>query len=233
MSMIRTLLKGLLPVTAAWLVLSADAPAAKAQAADVQSQAELQSRVAKHKPAAQRFVKKKPVVGWLLTSDQIDDIPAAIRAKLGDVDKTKYDQAYLAENKGSIIALQMDGDKPDFYIIGKSTYETKYEPVEAAAALKQNPALAAWLAAQPELSDKVASAKDAIVGARKSKRVEMIRLSALGYKPAMPVTIQSPWGEQSKPAGQDAYLASDDSSGQYYLINQDESGNPLSYEPAP
>ncbi len=232
MRMVRNIFKMLLPATAVWLALSAEGPAALAQSAGVQTQAELQSRIAQHKPATQRFVKARPVVGWVLTGERIEDVPQSIRSALGDVDQTKYDRAYLAKNKGSIIALQMDGDTPDFYIIGKTTFETTYEPVAREDALKQNPALTDWLAAQPELSKKVAAEKDAIVGARKSKRVEMMKLSALGYKPAMPVTIQSPWGEQSKPAGQDAYLAHDGSSGQYYLINQDENGNPLSYEPA-
>ncbi|MCP5084475.1 MAG: hypothetical protein GY948_22525 [Alphaproteobacteria bacterium] len=213
------------------LVLSAGAQSASAQTAQVQTQAELQTRIAAHKPATHRFVKDKPLVGWVLKSSRFEDIPQAIREHLGDVDKTKYTQDYLEENQGTIIALQMDDDKPDFYIIKKVAFDADYSEVEVAAALGRNPALIDWMKTEPELAKILKTGPDAIVGARKSVQVEMLKLSALGYALERPVTIQSPWGEQSKPAGEEAYLAPDRASGQYYLINQGDKGHPLSYVP--
>lgn len=211
--------------------MSAGAQSTSAQTAKVQTQTELQSRVAAHKPATWRFVKERPLVGWALKSSRIADIPQAIREHLGDVDKTKYTQAYLEENKGTIVALQMDGDKPDFYIIKKAAFDVDYSEVEVAVALRRNPALVAWLETEPELAKMLKAGADAIVGAHKSVQVEMLKLSALGYGLEATVTIQSPWGQQSKPAGEEAYLAQDRASGQYYLINQDDKGYPLSYVP--
>lgn len=232
MSVIRTIFTALLTLNVSWLVMSAGAPSASAQSAQVQTQAELQSRIAARKPAAQRFVKDKPLVGWVLKSDRFEDIPKAIREHLGDVDQTNYTQGYLKENQGTIIALQMDDDKPDFYIIKKVAFDADYSEVEAAVAFKRNPALVAWMQTEPELENMLKAGTDALVGARKSVRVEMFKLSALGYEVDKPVTIQSPWGKQSKPAGEEAYLALDRASGEYYLINQDDEGYPLSYVPA-
>ncbi|NNF77543.1 MAG: hypothetical protein HKN05_05895, partial [Rhizobiales bacterium] len=157
--------------------------------------------------------------------------PQAIREHLGDVDKTNYTQDYLEENQGTIIALQMNDDKPDFYIIKKVAFDADYSEVEVAEALAQNPALVAWMKTEPELAKVLKSGADAMVGAHKSVQVEMLKLSALGYALETPVTIQSPWGEQSKPPGEEAYLAKDRASGQYYLINQGDKGYPLSYAP--
>ena len=170
-------------------------------------------------------------MGWVLTGSRLEAIPDAIREHLGAVDSTKYSPAYLAENQGTIIALQMDGEKPDFYIIGKAVFETDYSTVDVATALEQNPELAAWIKTRPQMEKMLAAKDGALVGARKSVQVEMIKLSALGYGMDEAVTIQSPWGEQTKPAGQEAYLARDRASGEYYLVNQGEDGNPLSYAP--
>ncbi len=211
--------------------MSTDAQSASTQAAEVQTQTELQSRISAHKPAVQRFVKKKPLVGWVLQSSRLGDIPKAIREHLGDVDKTKYTQAYLEENKGTIIALQMDDDHPDFYIIKKAAFDADYAAVEVAVALRENPALRAWVETEPELATMLKAGTDAIVGAHKSVQVKMLKLSELGYALEAKITIQSPWGQQSKPAGEEAYLAQDRSSGQYYLVNQDDKGHPLSYVP--
>ena len=213
--------------------MSAETPPASAQSPKPQSQTELQNRIAERAPHVLKFVKEKPIVGWKLTSDRFEDIPTAIRERLGDIDSTKYSRAYLAENKGTIIALQMDGDKPDFYIIKKAAYEAHYEEVDVTQTLQNNAALAAWVKAQPQLAEKFTASSGAVVGARKTVVVEMMKLSDLGFAIEKPLVIRSPWGEQSKPAGKEGYLAVDASSGEYYLVNQGGSGHPLSYVPAP
>ncbi len=213
--------------------MSAETPPALAQSPKPQSQIELQNRIVERAPHVLKFVKEKPIVGWKLTSDRIEDIPTAIRERLGDVDSTKYSRAYLAENKGTIIALQMDGEKPDFYIIKKAAYEAHYEEVDVTQTLQNHAALATWVKAQPQLAEKFTANSGAVVGARKTVVVEMMKLSDLGYSTDQLVTIQSPWGTQTKPAGQDGYLAVDATSGEYYLINQGSSGHPLNYVPAP
>ena len=85
-----------------------------AQASEVQSQAELQSRIDANHPGKTGFVKDCPILGWSIKTNQFEDIPEAIRVHLGEVDQTKYTEEYLAENIGSIVALQMNGDEPDF-----------------------------------------------------------------------------------------------------------------------
>lgn len=213
--------------------MSAEMQPATAQPSAPHSQKELQTRIAERGPAVLKFVKEKPIVGWKLTSSRFEDIPAEIRKHLGDVDDTKYSEAYLSENKDAIIALQMDGEKPDFYIIKKAAYETQYEEVDVTETLQKHATLAAWVRAQPQLAMKFSVESGAIVGVRKTAVVEMMKLSALGFATDKPMTIQSPWGTQTKPAGQDGYLAVDATSGEYYLVNQGSSGHPLNYVPAP
>ena len=61
----------------------------------------------------------------------------------------------------------------------------------------------------------------------------MISMAELGYDVAEKVTIESPWGKQDKPAGQDAYLVFDEGKDQYYMVNIDaETGYPIKYVPA-
>ncbi len=213
--------------------MSSEMRPGSAQPSNPQSQGELRTRIAERGPEVLKFVKEKPIVGWKLTTSRFEDIPKAIRDHLGSVDSTTYSQAYLQENKGTIIALQMEDEKPDFYIIKKAAYEAHYEEVDLTQTLRKQGAVAAWLQAQPQLAAKLSAESGAIVGARKTVIVEMMKLSGLGFAIDRPVTIQSPWGTQTKPAGQDAYLAVDAASGEYYLINQARSGHPLSYVPAP
>lgn len=213
--------------------MSAEIQPASAQSSKSHSQLELRDRIAERAPAVLKFVKEKPIVGWRLNSDRLEDIPKAIRERLGDADDTNYSQAYLVENRGTIIALQMDGETPDFYIIKKAAYETQYEEVDLVEALSEHAALAAWVKMHPQLAAEFSAGSRAIVGARKTGVVDMMKVSDLGFEIQKPLVIQSPWGEQSKPAGQEGYLALDAASGKYYLVNQSNSGHPLSYVPAP
>ena len=73
--------------------------------------------------------------------------------------------------------------------------------------------------------------KPPLTGALKVEPTTMIRMSALGCAVKTEVTIQSPWGGQTKPAGQDAFLVFDDTQKQYYLVNVDDKGLPIGYLP--
>ena len=57
----------------------------------------------------------------------------------------------------------------------------------------------------------------------------MIKMSEIGYPIEAEVRIQSPWGEQTKPAVKEAYLVFDEGQNQYYMVNTDDHGNPISY----
>jgi len=198
----------------------------------VQDQQMLQARVAEHSPKTEAFIKDRPILGWVLASDQLEDIPTAIRDGLGSVDNTSYDAAYLAKNKGSIIALQMRKDGTDFYIIGKETFDTKYELVPLEDVAEKNSRLIERLAMAPEVNALYQAKADGMVGALKTTPVEMIRISALGYQLEEELTIQAPWGTQTKPENSEAFLVWDSGENQYYMVNAGTDGNPSSYVPA-
>jgi hypothetical protein len=179
------------------------------------------------KPTKLTFVKDAPVLGYQIKSDKFEDIPEAIRKHLGAVDKTKYTPEYLKENIGSVIALQMNGDKPDFYIIGKDTYDKKYKNVPYAEVAQKNAKYFGRVSSQ--ISGIGNPTENGVVAMLKTTPTEMIRMSELGYAANAEVKIQSPWGEQTKPAGQDAFLVWDDGKKQYYMVNADAQGKPLSY----
>jgi len=200
--------------------------------AQVQDQAELTARIGASAPAKEAFIKDQPILGWTIASDVFDDIPAAIRDHLGSVDQTGYTAEYLAENAGSIVALQMTGDGPDFYIIGKPTFLEKYSVVGVDDVIAKNAKLMQRLAGLPDVMSLVDARAPSIVGALKSTPVEMVRMSTIGYDMQSEVTILAPWGEQTKPAGQEAFLVFDEGEKQYYMVNQGEDGNPLSYVPS-
>lgn len=180
------------------------------------------------KPHVYRFVKDQPILGFQITSNRIEDLPTEIREALGATDQTTYTPEYLQENIGSIIALQMNGDKKDFHVVGKATFESKYKVVDLNEVLSKNSKLVAKLEQAgmgPLLNSKIPQ----LVGALKVAPVEMYRMSHLGYPRNKSVTIESPWGEQTKPAGQDAFLTWDQSQNMYYMINTDPSGLPIGY----
>lgn len=205
---------------------------ALAQDGGVQTQAMIAERVTQKNPEATRYIKDRPILGWQLTSDRFDDIPAAIRDNLGSVDSTSYDKAYLARNVGSIIALQFHKDGPDFYIIGKDTFDESYQLVSLDDVAAKNERLIERLDLAPAVQTMFQDRAPGLVGALKTTPVEMLRLSDLGYATSVAVTIQSPWGEQTKPQGADAFLVWDNDKNQYYMVNADAAGLPLSYVPA-
>ncbi|WP_282120797.1 hypothetical protein [Ruegeria atlantica] len=202
-----------------------------AQADDVQTQTMISERVSQHNPAPEAYIKDRPILGWQLTSDDFDAIPDAIRENLGSVDGTSYDQAYLTENVGSIIALQFRKDGPDFYIIGKSTYDAAYELVSLDDVAAKNTRLIERLDMAPAVKAMFEDQTPGIVGALKTTPVEMLRMSDLGYATGEALTIQAPWGKQTKPEGADAFLVWDGGENQYYMVNADDDGLPSSYVP--
>ncbi|MFH1505477.1 MAG: hypothetical protein ABIE94_00630, partial [archaeon] len=191
----------------------------------------LRGRITYHEARTYGFVKDAPIMAYRITSDRFEDIPEEIRRHIGAVDRTKYTQEYLRQNIGSVIALQMDGDKPDFYIIGKDTFDKKYRLVASAEVGQKNAKLMGRLEGVDGMKALVASGNANIVGVLKTVPVPMIRMSEIGYDTAEEVVIQSPWGEQTKPAGQDAFLVFDEGQDMYYMVNSDAEGNPLSYVP--
>ncbi|WP_179946745.1 hypothetical protein [Falsihalocynthiibacter arcticus] len=178
------------------------------------------------------FVKDQPILGWRLESADLTELPEAIQNNLGSVDATGYDAAYLAENVGSIVALQMTGDGPDFYIIGLQTFTDSYKTVSLKEVSEKNARLVERLEMVPELAKKLAANDPSVVGALKTVPVPMIAMSDVGFAIAEEITIEAPWGAQTKPAGQDAYLVYDTSEEQYYMVNSGQDGNPLNYVPS-
>lgn len=214
------------------LAFAVSAPLAASAQDDVQSQAELTARVEKSAPTLELYIKDRPILGWKITGDKLADLPEAIRGPLGSVDSTSYDDAYIAKNVGSVVALQMSKTGPDFYVIGKETFDSKYELVGLEDVAAKNTRLVKRLGMAPEVLAMFDAKNAGLTGALKTVPVEMVRMSALGYASAGEVVIQSPWGTQTKPADQDGFLVFDTSENQYYMVNQGADGNPSSYVPA-
>ena len=220
-------------VAASLFIYLITAEIALSNEATVRSQEELQQRITERNPVMQGFVKDLPILGWNLSSDQIEDLPKAIRDALGSVDQTGYTSSYLAKNLGSIVALQMTGSGPDFYIIGKEVFDSNYEVVEVQQVISKNAKLMGRLNNVPEVMELIEARDASLVGALKTVPVSMIRFSDIGYGIDEAITIQAPWGEQTKPSGKEGFLVFDISENQYYMVNQGDDGNPLNYIPAP
>lgn len=197
---------------------------------EIQTQDQLVSLIKKHSPETLKYVKDRPVVGYVLTVASFDRLPQVIQKYLGGTDSTKYTNEYIKANRASIVALQMNGDKPDFYIIDRNVFVQKYKSVPVAEVAVKNAKLWKALGAHPEVSTLLSDKK--LTGALKVEPTAMIRMSALGYAVKTEVTIQSPWGGQTKPAGQEAFLVFDDTQNQYYMVNIDAKGLPIGYLPA-
>ncbi len=219
-------------LTAGLLAFAVSAPLPASASDDVQSQTELTERVEKHAPAKELYIKDRPILGWKIIGNKLADLPDAIRGPLGSVDTTGYDDAYIAKNVGSVVALQMSNSGPDFYVIGKQSFTSGYEMVGLDEVAARNTRLIKRLEMAPEVLA-LFNAKDAgLTGALKTVPVEMVRMSAIGYAQSSEVTIRSPWGTQTKPADQDGFLLFDTGENQYYMVNQGADGNPASYVPA-
>lgn len=198
----------------------------------IQTQDDMKSRIAASNPGSYSFIKDAPILGYRISGSRFEDIPAEIRKHMGDVDKTKYTEEYLEANIGSIIALQMkDKTMPDFYIIGKDTFVKKYKIVSVKEFESKNAKLRGRLSNIEGMDGLINSGDYNIVGALKTVPVKMIKMSEIGYAIEDEVTIQSPWGEQTKPAGRNAYLVFNKGKNQYYMVNSEKTGNPINYTP--
>ncbi len=208
-------------------------PAAKlseAELAKVQSAADIARFVKEANPEKHLFVKDAPVIGYKITSDNFEDIPEAIRKHLISTDQKPYTKKYLQENQGSVIALQMNGTKPDFYIIGKETYEAEYAASSMAEVAAKNGKYNESL--RPHIAGLASGRDPNLVAVLKTKPTELIKMTDLGFPLDRRVVAQSPWGEPVKPIGQDAYLAWDKRKQMYYMVNVGEDGLPLHYQPS-
>ena len=200
-----------------------------AMAAEAAVSAELIEAVVKKSGAASHaFIKDTPVFGFKIPTDAkgLKDIPASIRAHLGAIDKTVYTDQYIRENAGSVIMMQMKSGEPDFYVIGREVFEKQYKVVANAEVAAKNAKYFSQVSPHlPEGAEPVAILK--------TSKVQMIKMSDAGYPIEREVTIESPWGTQTKPAGVDAHLVWDEGAKKYYMVNVDTTtGLPIGYVPA-
>src|SRR5258708_2930949 len=194
----------------------------------VQTQANLKGKIDSQSPKTHPFVKDAPILGYRITSDKFEDLPGPIQKQLGLVDQTAYQPDYLKDKVGSIVVLQMNGAKPDFYPIGPDSFQ-KYRVVSVSDVDSKNPKLMKSIKGVEGIDALINSNDPNLIGALKTVPVQMVRMSEIGYPVAQDVTIQAPWGEQTKPAGKDAYLVWDAGQNQYYMVNTDDNGLPISY----
>lgn len=194
------------------------------------------------------FYKDAPILGFTITENSPYDLPIVIKELLGEVDYTGrfYDRAYFQANVGSIIALQTTTKKrpdgasivvPDFYIVGKGIFDLKYVSKPGQTDFKKkNPkglkslkSIAEW----PKLERALERHESRLVSATRTAPQPLFPLSDLGVDPSSEVVFEGPWGEQTKSAGADAFIAYDPTPNiqQFYLINSDASGLPSGYVP--
>ena len=151
-----------------------------------------------------KFVKDIPVLVFeLKPGDKYETIPEDIRDNLGKVDYRgeAYDDAYVQKNIGGAVALQYSDGKPDFYIIGSDTYQSKYKPDSVANVTTKNKKMWDGLVevfSQKRLTDLVEGQTDRMKGVRKEAPVEMIYLSDLGFSISDQAGITPSWGGQLK-----------------------------------
>lgn len=180
--------------------VGAEVPAIKVvKQTDLVAEVKQVDAVAKVKDIKGETFSKPPIVGFeIRPGDTLSNLPAEIKDHLGKIDKTKYTDEYFKSNEGSVIALQFKNDgSPDFYMIGKETYETKYVPSTMDEFAKQNPAQH-----QGVLTLTSAKDSDRIRVIKKPGETVMVKMSEAGYPLDKEVKMQSPWGDtQTKPAG--------------------------------
>jgi len=184
----------------------------------------INDRMTQYNPSKTDF-SKKPVMGYRITSDRFEDIPLAIRQHLGAVDQSKYTPEYLRENIGSVILLQMKDDQPDFFVPPKASL-SNYKEIGIDQVNAGNSDLIGHL---NQLNVMQISG---LVGMATTEVVGMVKMSDIGYNIDDEVVIETPWGDQTKPAGKDAYLRWTDSLKQYTMVNSENGSNPINWIPA-
>mmetsp|Transcript_51848 Transcript_51848/g.112408 ORF Transcript_51848/g.112408 Transcript_51848/m.112408 type:complete len:164 (-) Transcript_51848:70-561(-) len=154
-------------------------------------------------------------------------VPSMVVEKLGELDDAQYGDkmAFLRSNIGGAIALQVAHKQLDAYPIPPDAYSTNYQQVALNVVQEKNAEI--WTALCAIMGD--LSLIPGLAGAIKMVPTEMIVASKLGFALEERLIIEAPWGgEQTKPAGKDAFLVF---AAQPYLINLDEKGLPVAYVP--
>lgn len=213
-----------------------DGPAPPAAIAAVEEQAAIAGRVAAAAPARQLFVKDAPIYGYRIGPEarSFDDLPEPIRRHLGGVDdvpRAEY-EAFFQRNQGNVIVLQMDGARPDFYIVPRDTFASRYADVPLEQVATRNARLNERLQGVEGMSGLLGRDPN-LIGGLRTTPTEMVRMSDSGYPVGQPVTIRTHFGTQTKPAGQDAFLVREtgDFGSRYYMVNVGEDGLPSGYMP--
>ncbi|WGL60046.1 hypothetical protein QEJ31_00315 [Pigmentibacter sp. JX0631] len=177
-----------------------------------------------------QFIKNLPIYAYKLTTGVESEIPEVILKNIGKIDNTQYSSDYFKKNIGSAVALQLRGSEFDFYVIDKDKFNNLYRQVSIPDVMEKNIKLTNFL-----LHSKIGyifSENNAnLVGIIKLDPVNMIKMSEVGFSIKDEITIESPWEEQTKPAGIDAYLVYESDKKAYYMVNVEENGLPIGYIP--
>lgn len=153
--------------------------------------------IALRNPGKHLYVKEAPVYGWRITGD-VENIPAAIRAHLGIVDAVKYAEEYLKGEVGSVITVQRDGNKADFYPQRLANFRRKYVEVPLAEVLEKNPSLKAKLSKIPGIAEVLESGAAELIGMLRIDPATMYQLSEVIGPYAGTVQVEVPaWGKGS------------------------------------
>lgn len=178
-------------------------------------------------PVKENFVKDSPFLAYQIKSDRIEDVPEEIRKILLASGKVNEVQAYLRENVGSAIALQVNNGKADFYIIGKEVFDSKYTAVPLDDVGQKNQAYLDDI--KKKIPSTLKKGSENLIAVLKTTPTEMVRMSDLGFPINKTVIIEAPWGSQVKPAGSDAYVTWDTAKKRYYMVVAGADGNPFNY----
>ncbi|MCP3966423.1 MAG: hypothetical protein GY750_13575 [Lentisphaerae bacterium] len=197
----------------------------------------LKERIFFYNPPRYYFVKPS----FLAYKISDSKLPDYIYAQLGAEDQTKYSKEWMDKAVGSIVALQIGkNEAPDFYIVGKDTFDKYYQTFDYNELKTINPDLWDRLNKCEWFDIIISCCENNLVGARKNGGpFEMVKFSDIGFDVSQDAVILAPWGEtQTKPAGKDAFVVIEkidqpqdpSEEYQYYMVNVDERGIPIGYE---
>lgn len=173
------------------------------------------------------FIKDSPIAIYEYDGDR-SVIPVGIGSRLGATDQTEYNEQYFSDN--AIIALQFDGDEPDFYIIGQDVFSEQYRLVNLSEVIDKNSKLFAKITQHESVANLVEAQDERLKGAVKLSTVKMVKVSTILGRESIreEVTIEAPWGgTQTKEARNDAYFVAGDS--EVYIVNAGKNRLPIGY----
>ncbi|MGE5308977.1 MAG: hypothetical protein ACM3OC_07825, partial [Deltaproteobacteria bacterium] len=135
-----------------------------------------------------------------------------------------------ATGKFGFLAIQVTEGRPDLYVIGSpERFAELYSEIPLQEVKEKNPALYPGI---PEALMKWINEEGRAVnfkGALKREATGMFKLSELGIPVDSQVAIVGVGRRQVKPSGKEGYISLNKKTGEYYLINIDEKGNPIEY----